>query len=469
VTNQRQCFGLRSPTSDYIYIYTYTKCAISNSNNYQNDMFFSEIYNELKSNPNSQYHQTYLIDNDDLLISIDPKDFEHKICIPRVTTLLNHILKQEHDIEPAGHLGVNKTYERIHRKYYWPQFGKHIRKYIRTCDSCQRIKSLNEKPFGLLHPLEIPNERWESISMDFITNVPQTKHTKYDAITVFVDRLTKRIHLAASKTTDTAIDVARTFIKEIFRYHGLPKSIVSDRDSKFTSKFWKALTKQLGIELKMSTAYHPETDGQTERANRTIEDMLRHYISYKQDDWDMHLPIIEYAYNDSVNASTKMTPFYLDLGRNLNRDLHLKESNVPSANELAENLEQTRKLAIECLRQAQQYQKRFADEKRTEIEFNVDDEVLVNTAFLNPEVYRNSPSKKLLPRFVGPYRIIEKISDVAYKLELDTNMSRIHPVFHISALRPYYRTEDIERLPKRPPPVIVDNEEQYEVEQILDS
>jgi transposase InsO family protein len=437
--------------------------------NYRNDIYFSEIYDNASNNANT--YRNYEIDNDGLLMTIGPNDDTSRICIPRITTLLNCILRQEHDAKISGHLGMDKTYERVYRKYYWPKMRKYIRRYIKTCDSCQRVKPSNQKPLGLLHPLEIPEERWESVSIDFITHLPQTRNSNFDAITVFVDRLTKRIHLAASKTTDTAMNVAHTFLREIFRQHGLPKNIVSDRDSKFTSKFWKTLTKQLGIQLKTSSAYHPETDGQTERANRTIEEMLRHYIAYKQDDWDLQLPIIEYAYNDSINTSTKMTPFYLDLGRNIESfEIRSRNSNVPSANELTERLEESKKLAIECLHRAQENQKRFADEKRTEAEFDINDEVLVSTENLNPEVYRNSPSKKLLPKFAGPYKIIEKINEVAYKLQLDANMNRIHPVFHISALKQYNKPEDVERLPERPPPVDTDNAgDRYEVENILDS
>jgi len=212
--------------------------------NYKHDEIFSKIWDDLQNNKNSNDHRHYRIDDENLLIYTEPntepnlnedntlKDGDHdRICVPRVTTLINRILKQEHDAKIAGHLGIDKTYERVRRTYYWPRMMRNIRKYIQTCDSCQRNKPSNQKPPGLLHPLEIPNERWESISMDFIVQLPKTKRN-YDAITIFVDRLTKRVHFAASKTTDTATDVAHMFINEIFRQHGLPRSIVSDRDSK---------------------------------------------------------------------------------------------------------------------------------------------------------------------------------------------------------------------------------------------
>src|SRR5271163_4191855 len=160
--------------------------------------------------------------------------------------------------------------------------GKDIKKYIQTCDTCQRNKSSNQHPSGLLQPLITPTNRWEEIIMDFVVQLPLTKQG-HDAIVVFTDHLTKRAHFQAMHTSATAPEVAKIFFATIFKNHELPHIIISDIDSKFTSHFWQTLFKQLGTKTTMSTAFHPQTDGQTERLNRTLEEMLRAYVTYKQD------------------------------------------------------------------------------------------------------------------------------------------------------------------------------------------
>lgn len=434
-------------------------------NNYKNDNLWKKIISDLESENSDDFKNYHM--NDDLLYYFDSATHQNRICVPRLIKITNNLLKHAHDIPISGHLGVEKTYEKLAREFYWPNMIHTIRNYIKTCDSCQRVKSSNQKPSGLLQPLEIPYNRWESISMDFITQLPPTKN-KYDSITVFVDRLTKRVHFTPSFTSDDALAVAKIFIKEIFKQHGLPKSIVSDRDPKFTSRFWKELCNLLGIQLKMSTAQHPETDGQTERANRSLEEMLRHYVSYAQDDWDEHLPILEYAYNNSIHSSTKLTPFFADNGRNPSSTIlpNSSYSHVPKASELVTQLESIRQRVIVLLEKAQLRQRKYADQNRKEEEFNINDLVLLKNTNINPEVYTNSSTKKLLPKYSGPYKIIEKIGKVAYKLELGDKI-RAHPVFHVSVLRKYFQDQSRKFNPVDP--IIINNEVEYEVEDILDS
>ncbi|KAL1920728.1 uncharacterized protein VTP21DRAFT_11363 [Calcarisporiella thermophila] len=169
-------------------------------------------------------------------------------------------------------------------------------------------------PAGLLQPLPIPTRRWEQISMDFIFQLPKTKRG-FDAILVIVDRLTKRAHFIPTTTNASAVEVAEIFMQNIFKLHGLPAHIISDRDPQFTSRFWKALFEKLGTRLAMSTAFHPQTDGQTERTNRTLEEMLRCYVNYKQDNWDTQLHIAKFAYNNASSASTGISPFLFDTGQ----------------------------------------------------------------------------------------------------------------------------------------------------------
>nr|CAG8580018.1 13798_t:CDS:2 [Entrophospora candida] len=230
------------------------------------------------------------------------------------------ILQEAHDNPTSGHLGCDKTYERITQTYYWPCMSKDVKKYVATCESCQQNKATNQQPAGLLQTLPTPNNLWEQVTMDFIIQLPHTSKG-YDAIVVFVDFLSKRAHFILLITDVTAPDVAKIFFDHIFKHHGLPK----------------ALFKLLGTKLSISTTYHPQTDGQTEIMNHTLEEMLRAYTTYHQDKWDEHLPAVEFAYNNSKQALTEMTPFELDNGQHPMTPLELIDSNTTKV-EAAENL-----------------------------------------------------------------------------------------------------------------------------------
>ena len=192
---------------------------------------------------------------------------------------------------------------------------------------------------------------WESISMDFITHLPKTR-TGFDSITVFVDRLTKMVHLVPGKSSDTAQDVSLQFLAKVVSLHGLPKSIVSDWDARFTGSFWQALMHKLDTKTLMSSSFHPQTDGQTERTNRTLEQFLRMYIDYRQTNWDELLPLAEFAINNHVSASSGYSPFYLNFGRNPSlTDYSPKEVANPSAEELSQLIHNTLNKAKSILKE----------------------------------------------------------------------------------------------------------------------
>ena len=218
--------------------------------------------------------------------------------VPNQKELKNSVIYEFHDIPKAGHVGVDKTSAAIIRHFWWPGFRNDIREYIRACQSCQRNKASNQKPAGLLQPLPVPEHKWTDISMDFITQLPRTQ-SGYDAIYVVVDRCTKMCHFIPTRTTIDAEGTAQLFLDNIFRLHGLPDSIVSDRDPRFTGHFMTALCQKMGIHQKLSTAFHPQTDGQTEKMNRTLEEMLRHFVGPDQDDWEKYLSQCEFAVNNS--------------------------------------------------------------------------------------------------------------------------------------------------------------------------
>ena len=287
-----------------------------------------------------------------------------------------------------------------------------VRRFIASCDACQRNKSGNQLPAGLLQPLPIPSRNWQQITMDFIVRLPKTKNGS-DAIVVFVDRMSKMVHFQAMTTNATAPEVAKLLFDNVFRLHGMPEVIVSDRDAKFTSLFWKALFKCMGTKLAMSTAFHPETDGQTERNNRTLEQMLRNFVNYRQNDWDHYLVAAEFAYNNAKQASTGMSPFFLVTGQNPLTPIGLmrpteESCNVQSTAKFIATLSELMKKATDNLLKAQQKQIKYADQHHRDISFQVGDMVLLNDKNITANSQAQRPAKKLQPKFLGPFKILKK-------------------------------------------------------------
>ena len=235
------------------------------------------------------------------------------LCIPRKITkdysLTATIIDQAHAI--LGHFGAQKTADYIRRWYWWPRMGSEITKFCDSCGICQANETSTQRPVGLLHPLPIPNRPWGSIGMDFMGPFPESEG--YDYLWVVICRLTSQVHLVPVKTTIKASELALLYVKEVVRLHGLPDSIVSDRDSKFTSKFWRETHRLLGTKLLMSTAFHPQTDGVTERANCSVGQVLRTMIRPDQRDWVEKLPMTEFALNSSISSSTGFAPFEAEL------------------------------------------------------------------------------------------------------------------------------------------------------------
>jgi hypothetical protein len=395
-----------------------------------------------------------------------------QLVIPNVSSLKDQIFNELHSTPYAGHFGVNKTLTLISRTFWWTNMKHDITERIRKCEACQRNKSSQKAPTGLLQPMPIPHRQWQSVGVDFVVSLPTTQ-TGYDAICVFVDRLTKMVHLCPCKSTCTAVETAELFINNIFRLHGMPSSFVSDRGSVFTSEFFKHLCKVLQITQLLSTAYHPQTDGQTERVNRVMEDTLRHFISPTQDDWDKLLPLVEFAINNSKHESTKETPFFLNFGIHPSSPINIQLpkpgstkylTKVPSVLRTVRNVQDSIKKAKQCLEAAQQRQKAYADKRRTPTPaaIAVGNEVLLSTKYI---ALKHAGSKKLLPKFIGPYKVVQAINDVAFKLSLPTTLSRLHPVFHVSLLKPYLPSGFVQ-----PPAPILDDEGDivYYVDFLLD-
>ena len=243
---------------------------------------------------------------------------------------LREKILDEHKSQYTVHPGMTKMYHDVKRLFWWPGLKKDVVAYVSKCLTCQKVKIEHQKPAGTLQPLDVPEWKWDSIAMDFVEGLPMTP-TKHDATWVVIDRLTKSAHFLAINKRDSLEKLARLYIKEIVRLHGIPSSIVSDRDPRFTSNFWRALQREMGTTLRFSTAYHPQTDGQSERTIQTLEDMLRACVLDFKGSWDTHLPLIEFAYNNSYQASIQMAPFEALYGRKCGSPLcwlELSEKNV---------------------------------------------------------------------------------------------------------------------------------------------
>lgn len=239
--------------------------------------------------------------------------YQDKLYIPKSQRLT--ILLSRHDTLMSGHYGVSKTMEYINRDFWWPKMVNEIETYVKSCAVCQRVKPGRHKPIGLLKPLPVPSDRWSSVTMDFITDLPPCKG--FDSIMVVVDRFTKMAHFSPCTKTITAQGTAKLYIDRVLRHHGIPESIISDRGTQFKSEFWKEFWTQLNVPTSMSTSYHPETDGQTERVNAGINQYIRTFCAYLQDDWVDLLATCEFAYNNSIHSAIGVTPFYANTGSTL--------------------------------------------------------------------------------------------------------------------------------------------------------
>ncbi|KAL0549604.1 hypothetical protein IC582_014090 [Cucumis melo] len=363
--------------------------------------------------------------------------FERRLCVPSDSAVKTELLSEAHSSPFSMHPGSTKMYQDLKRVYWWRNMKREVAEFVSKCLVCQQVKAPRQKPAGLLQPLSIPEWKWENVSMDFITGLPRTLRG-FTVIWVVVDRLTKSAHFVPGKSTYTASKWAQLYMSEIVRLHGVPVSIVSDRDARFTSKFWKGLQTAMGTRLDFSTAFHPQTDGQTERLNQVLEDMLRACALEFPGSWDSHLHLMEFAYNNSYQATIGMAPFEALYGKCCRSPVCWDE--VGEQRLMGPELVQSTNEAIQKIRSrmhtAQSRQKSYADVRRKDLEFEIGDKVFLKVAPMKG-VLRFERRGKLSPRFVGPFEILERIGHVAYRLALPPSLSTVHDVFHVSMLRKY--------------------------------
>ena len=363
--------------------------------------------------------------------------FSSRIWIPHVTELKKEILQDAHSSHYSIHPGSTKMYKDLKENFWWPDMKREIAEWVSKCLTCQKVKVEHQRPSGLLQPLHIPEWKWEHIAMDFVVGLPRTT-TNHNAIWVIIDRLTKTAHFLPINEKFSLDKLVHLYLKEIVVRHGVPVTIVSDRDPRFNSRFWRKFQECLGTKLKMSTAYHPQTDGQSERTIQTIEDMLRVCALDFKGNWDDHLPLVEFSYNNSYHASIGMPPYEALYGRKCRSPICWEE--VGEQKILGPELVQQTKEKVELIQQrliaAQDKQRKYADPRRKKVEFEEGEPVLLKVSPWKG-ITRFGKKSKLSPRYVGPFEILRKIGNVAYELALPPHMQHVHSVFHVSMLKKY--------------------------------
>ena len=394
----------------------------------------------------------------------------NRIYVPGINDFRLRVIRLKHDHILSGHPGQNRTAQLILREFSWPGLRLFVRDYVRSCVLCKRNKSPRHLPYGTLKQLPIPERPWESISMDFIEQLHPSG--EFTAILVVTDRLTKQAIFIPCDDSVTAPRLAQYFLIHVFSKHGVPSHVTSDRGSEFVSRFFRSLGELLNIRLHFTSGYHPEGDGQTERANQTLEQYLRIYTTYQQDNWADLLPLAEFAYNNAPNASTGVSPFFANKGYDPELAI-FPERTITSNHALkfAVDLDELHAHLRENLRIAQQRYQVQADKHRLPApDFPIGSHVFVNAKWIKT----SRPIKKLSERFLGPYEVIARPGSHSYTIRLPKELARIHPVFHVSQLEPAVPNTVPNRVQPPPGPVELDSDdsddgEQYEIAEILSS
>ncbi|KAL8411455.1 hypothetical protein RB596_000918 [Gaeumannomyces avenae] len=380
-------------------------------------------------------------------------------------------IQQIHGQMANGHQGTTKTWKKLRQHHGFTGTRAQVQEAIKDCEECAKNKASRHRPYGLLQPLPAPSEAWQEVTMDFVVKLPKSKepltNVHYDSILVIMDRLTKYAYFLPYKEASNATELAYAFIKHVIANHGTPARFITDRDKLFKSRFWRTLVARMGAEHALSTAYHPETDGQTKRTNQTIEQYLRNYVNYKQNNWVQLLPMAQFAYNSSIHESTGVTPYFANYGYTptayrepkAGKDAPAAEIQVKELTKLHTHLQ----AKLDKLRTRMSAQ---ANKKRIEgPTFKEGDSVYLSRREQGkPSTFgikTKKPSDKLDYKKLKPFKVLKKISNVNYELQLPPTMHN-HPVFHVSLLEPAPPGRETNEL------VEVDPKQEYEVESILE-
>jgi hypothetical protein len=445
---------------------------------YVSDDFFGPILRDLLDDvpvgerPMKNPH--FSVDSDGLMWHQDVRSDRSavssaRLCIPAAATDFKRwIIFNCHDRPFAGHLGYEKTQEKIRRCYFWKGLNKDVAEYCETCTICQQIKYDNFTRRSPLGQIPVPSERMRQVSMDFITGLP-TSASGNSGILVIIDYLSKYAIFEAVPGSLTAEGFARVFHKSFFAHFGMPEVIISDNDRLFTSHFWKELAASCGVKHVFSTRYHPQTNGNTERVNRTLKQMLRGFVDYSQKNWEELLPNLQIAYNDSVHSATGYSPFQTMHG------MHPRLPNRPDSKasmlsvqnfmeQMTDVIQQVKDaLVVQKYSTAVQYEKRFAIESNDPYQIN--DMVWIKTSHFLPPGRKQQLSKKLLPEYVGPYRIKKVLNYYAVEIDFPPSV-RINNRINRSFLKRFKPSKWKSSVPVPLADDIGENE--LEVDRILD-
>lgn len=368
--------------------------------------------------------------------------YRGRLFIPPSEELRTQIIYRTHSTGPAGHPGRTKTVDLLNRTYWWPGMSKDVRAYVKACELCVRTKTPRTAPPGFLKPLPVPFRPWSDISVDYITPLPDCIYqgTTFKHLLVVVCRLTKMRHFIPTPSLDTE-DLVDSFVARVYCLHGTPDNIVSDRGSQFISQFWRELSVRLDVALRPSSAFHPETDGQTERINSLVEQYLRAFVSFHQDDWVRWLPLAEFAGNNVVSETTGMSPFFANYGYNPQMGVEPRPPCPPTltakqrqefhrANEIADRFSKILDQLQALARQAQQKYEDNANTRRSDApKFREGDLVYVDTRNMKT----NRPIKKLDDKWAGPFEVLQCYPR-ACRVKLPKGV-RLFPVFHTALLQ----------------------------------
>ncbi|GJV65549.1 putative reverse transcriptase domain-containing protein [Tanacetum coccineum] len=363
--------------------------------------------------------------------------------LPCYGDLRSVIMHESYKSKYSIHPGSEKMYQDMKKLYWWPNIKADIATYVSKCLTCAKVKAKHQRTLGLLVQPAIPEWKWDNISTDFITNLPKSSQG-FDTILVIMDRLTKSAHFLPIRENDPLDKLARLYQNRIVARHGIPVSIICDRDRRFTSNAWRSFQKALGTNLSMSTAYHLETDGQSERTIQTIEDMLRACVIDFGKGWVKHLPLAEFSYNNSYHASINAVPYeelYCRKCRSPVCWAEVREDQLIGPELIQETTEKI-VLIKQRIQAAQDRQKSYADLKRKPMEFEVRDRVMLKVS-PSKGVVRFGKRGKLNPRYVRPFKVLAKVGKVTYRLELPQELSIVHHTFYVSNLKKCYANEPL--------------------------
>src|SRR4051812_23873652 len=351
----------------------------------------------------------------------DTMYFKGRLVVPMSPAIINcglDFMEEAHNSPLSIHPGSTMMYKDLRQQYWWPYMKQDIARYVSQCDVCSRVKARQQKPAGWLQPLPPPDWKWDKVEMDFITGFPKSQKGN-GAIFVVIDRFSKVAHFLPVKEKITASQLENLYISRIVSLHGIPLEITSDRGSLFTSRYWKSFMEAFGTRLSLSTAYHPQSQGQFERVNQVLEDMLRACVLSFGMKWEESLPFAEFSYKNSYQASLKMGPFEVLYRRKCQTHLNWSETGEQTliGPDIIQRTEDQVRVIREHLKAAQSRQKSSYDRKHKEMVYQPGEYAYLRVTPMRG-THRFGIKGKLAPRYIGPFRILSRSGPVAYRLEL---------------------------------------------------